>query len=181
MDEAERRVLLAIHREALRRFARRLASSDDEADDLVQDLAVVVLAHHSGPPDPQNFPGWCFGVARNVALHQRRSRARARTRDEAGAREQPSSQRSPEDLERAAIARQRLAANLHGLDVAALRLLRDRFVLEETPAEMAERMKVSAASIRMRVARLVAALRDSDAKSTDGDSIVRYARRASGN
>ena len=180
MDEAERRVLLVIHREALRRFARRFASNEEEADDLVQDLAVVVLAHHSGPPDRQNFPGWCFGVARNVALHRRRSRARARTRDEAGAREQPA-HRSPEDLERAAIARQRLAVHLDGLDVSALRLLRDRFVLEETPAEMAERMNVSAASIRMRVARLVTALRDSDAKSTEADPIVRYARGASGN
>lgn len=180
MDEAERRVLLVIHREALRRFARRLASSEDEAEELVQDLAVVVLAHRSGPPDPQNFPGWCFGVARNVALHQRRTRARARSRDEAGAQEQPA-QRAPEDLERTAIARQRLAVHLDGLDVSALRLLRDRFVLEETPAEMAERMKVSAASIRMRVARLVATLRDSDAKSTEPEPIVRYARRASGN
>lgn len=180
MDEADRRVLLVIHREALRRFARRLASSEDEAEDLVQELAVVVLAHRSGPPDPQNFAGWCFGVARNVALHQRRSRARARSREEAEGRA-PSPARSSEDLERAAIARQRLAGHLDRLDISALRLLRDRFVLEETPAEMAERMKVSAASIRMRVARLVAVLRETDAKSTEPDEIDRYVRRASGN
>jgi DNA-directed RNA polymerase specialized sigma24 family protein len=119
-------------------------------------------------------------VVRNVALHRRRSRARGRSRDEAGPGEEPAAP-APPDLERATIARQRLAARLEGLDVSALRLLRDRFVLEETPAEMAERMNVSAASIRMRVTRLVAALRESDAKSTEPAKNVRYARRASGN
>jgi RNA polymerase sigma factor (sigma-70 family) len=180
VDEAERRILLLVHRDTLRRFARKLASTDEDADDLMQELAVVVLAHGSVPPDPENFPSWCFGVARNVAMHRRRSLARARAREDEGGRDARGAC-SPEDLERAAIVRQRLALHLDGLDASALRLLRDRFVFEETPTEMAERMNVSAASIRMRVSRIVAALRASERKSTERSSIDRYARRASGN
>ncbi len=180
MHEAERRILLLVHRDALRRFARKLASTDEDADDLMQELAVVVLAHGSVPPDPKNFAGWCFGVARNVALHRRRSRARARAREDEEGRDARAA-RSAEDLERTAIARQRLALHLDGLDVAALRLLRDRFVFEETPTEMAERLNVSAASIRMRVSRIVASLRANERKSNEPLAIDRYARRVSGN
>jgi RNA polymerase sigma factor (sigma-70 family) len=168
MEETDRRVLFVIHREALLRFVRRLVSSDEDAEEMVQELALIVLTHRAGPEDPRDFAGWCRGVARNVAAHRRRTLARRRAREDGMGLSEPDSiaVAADGDLEQATIARQRLE-RLNGLDVAALNLLRDRFVLEETPTEMAGRMNVSAASIRMRVARLIAALRKNDEESPD--------------
>jgi RNA polymerase sigma factor (sigma-70 family) len=167
VDEANRRILFTIHHETLRRFARRLASSDDEADEIVQDLAVVVLAHRTGPHQHNSFAGWCCGIARHVVAHRRRSRARKplHWRDDS----ELDGIASPEekDPERAAIVRQLLAAQLRGLDATALMLLIDRFLLEKTASEMAECMKLSPASVRMRLARLLASLREPDGPALD--------------
>ena len=160
MDCTRRRSLFVLYEKRLRRFARRLASSEDEADEIFQDLAVAVLTHRTGPDDQEKFAGWCCGIARHLVAHRRRSHAR-----------KPASIQNPNELdelasspdenpERTAIVRQRLTFELAGLDVDALTLLVERFVLEETAAEMATRLKLSPASVRMRVARLVATLRD---------------------
>ena len=174
MEEVDRRVLFVIHRDALLRFVRRLVSSDEDAEEMVQELALVVLTHRAGPDDASDFAGWCRGVARNVAAHRRRTIARRLAREDYAEFGEPDGiSLAPDDLERTAMTRQQLAGRLNGLDVAALNLLRDRFVLEETPTEMAERLNVSPASIRMRVSRLVATLR-----KTDDSSLPRRAYRA---
>jgi RNA polymerase sigma factor (sigma-70 family) len=179
MEEVDRRVLFVIHREALLRFVRRLVSSDEDAEEMVQELALIVLTHRAGPDDANDFAGWCRGVARNVAAHRRRTLARRRAREDNAGFAEPDAfaMATQDDLERVAMARQQLAGRLNGLDLAALNLLRDRFVLEETPTEMAARLNVSAASIRMRVARLVAALRKNDADDPEEGPLVRIRKR----
>jgi RNA polymerase sigma factor (sigma-70 family) len=154
-----------------------LSATSDDAEEMVQNVAVVVFSHRSGPPDAEAFAGWCCGVARHLAAHRRRSHARGY-----GRHEDPAGLEGGEDLaastadnpERAAIVRQELAARLEGLDTAAMTLLLDRFLLEETSSEIAKRKNVSCASVRMRVARLVATLRTIDGKSTGGDDVGRY-------
>jgi RNA polymerase sigma factor (sigma-70 family) len=175
VNETDRATLFVTHRDALLRFARRLSATDDDAEEMVQDVAVVVFSHRSGPPDAPNFAGWCCGVARHLAAHRRRSRARGYERhvDAAGLEDDPAVS-SADDPEHAAIVRQELAARIDGLGTAAMTLLLDRFLLEETSSEIAKRKNVSCASVRMRVARLVATLRAIDGKSTGGDDVARY-------
>lgn len=181
MNVERRRALFASHHDDLRRFARTLASTDQDADDLLQDLAVAVLMHERGPADADRFAAWCRGVARNVAAHRYRSQARQRTQQED--RELRATYElgagGSEDMERTVIAKEWLAARLDGLSARAQSLLRDRFVFEETPSEMAARLNVSAASVRMRLARLVAALRAQE--SNDESQIDRCAGRSGGN
>jgi RNA polymerase sigma factor (sigma-70 family) len=148
---------------------------------MVQDLAVVVLAHRAVPVEPQAFAAWCRSVARNIAAHRRRSQARRRVqRHDGGELEIDAASTPPrDDPERIAECKQLLASHVDGLDRGALALLFDRFVLEETSAEIGARLNVSAVSIRMRIARLVAALRDQ--KTTEGGDVDRYALSSSGN
>ena len=160
MDCTRRRSLFVFYEKRLRRFARRLATNEDEANELFQDLAVAVLAHRTGPDDQQKFAGWCCGIARHLAAHRRRSHARKPLHGQHDDDLEALASAPDEDPERTAIVRQRLTSGLAGLDGDALTLLVERFVLEETAAEMAARLKLSPASVRMRVARLVATLRD---------------------
>lgn len=179
MEEVDRRVLFVIHRDALLRFVRRLVSTDEDAEEMVQELALIVLTHRAGPDDAGDFAVWCRGVARNVAAHRRRSIARRLAREDITHSGEPDTLSvASDDLERAAMTRQQLEGRLNGLDVAALKLLRDRFVFEETPTEMAERLNVSPASIRMRVARLVAALRKVDGDAGAPSPDIRMGKRA---
>jgi RNA polymerase sigma factor (sigma-70 family) len=156
--------------------------SQEDADDLAQDLALVILAHHTGPPDAEGFVGWCCGVARNLAAHRRRSEMRRLRAAEnpvaAGGADSGAERDNPES---SAMLRESLALKLDGLNPVALCLLRDRFVMEETSEEIAARLNVSSASVRMRIARLLAELRVDGEKSTGDDFADRYDPCASGN
>jgi RNA polymerase sigma-70 factor (ECF subfamily) len=64
------------HTVALRRYARFLTRSADQADDLVQDCVARALSRpHLYRPDT-NLRGWLFTMLRNIAISQGR---RART------------------------------------------------------------------------------------------------------
>ena len=80
----------------------------------------------------------------------------------------------------------RLEVGLDRLDEDALALLWNRFVLEETSVEVATRLNISAVSVRMRLSRLVAGVREvagvhESEKSTEGPGIGRYDLDGSGN
>jgi hypothetical protein len=77
------------------------------------------------------------------------------------------------DPERMLAVQGRLLVGLDRLDEDALALLWNRFVLEETSVEVASRLKVSAVSVRMRLSRLVAGVRESE-KSNPGQPTGRY-------
>jgi len=72
VEATERQAMFVRHHDALRRFVRRIASSEDEAQEIVQDVAVVLFAHRTGPSDPGSLAFWCRGVARHLAAHRRR-------------------------------------------------------------------------------------------------------------
>jgi RNA polymerase sigma factor (sigma-70 family) len=181
--EDDRRALLLSHRDTIGKYVRRLAPTREDAEDLAQDLAIVVLAHNRGPPDAASFVGWCCGVGRNLAAHKRRSEMRRRRRVEDGANLEGGTEWTARqfDPEHNAIIRESLAMRLDGLNLVAVRLLRDRFVLEETSEEIAARSNVSSVSIRMRIARLLAVLHVEDEKSTEDEGSDRYVPYSSGN
>jgi RNA polymerase sigma factor (sigma-70 family) len=167
MDATDRRALFAAHQRAIHRAARRFSSTTDDANDIVQDTAVIVFTHDHGPADAERFVGWCCAVARHLALHRRRSEARAVTLRET--LQHVSSTFADTDPERRLGMQRRLEVGLHRLDDEALSLLWSRFVLEETAVEVASRLKVSAVSIRMRLSRLVAGVRKSDRSTESAD------------
>jgi DNA-directed RNA polymerase specialized sigma24 family protein len=59
----------------------------------------------------------------------------------------------------------RFVAPVDGLDSGARSPLLDRFILEETSAVNATRSHVSAAAVRMRIARVLVSLRAAEPKS----------------
>jgi len=158
---AERQSLFVIHHPALRRFVRRHAPSKDEVEDLLQDVAVVLLDHHSGPLDACSFLSWCQGVARYLVAHRRRSFARwsVHVASLAVLGEAAMADATFDNPEHVAAARQQMAARLDMLDETTRMLFVARFVAGETPSEIAERWRVSPASMRMRLMRLRSALR----------------------
>jgi RNA polymerase sigma factor (sigma-70 family) len=178
MDAADRRTLFAENQKAIRRAARRFSSTIDEANDIVQDTAVVVFAHDHGPPDAESFVGWCCTVARHLALHRRRSEARAAVVKDC--LQYCSLPFVDCDPERILTAQSRLGMGLVRLDEDALSLLWNRFVLEETSVEVASRLNISPVSVRMRLSRLVAGVRESE-KATEEPSTGRYDLDDSGN
>jgi RNA polymerase sigma factor (sigma-70 family) len=178
MDPADRRALFVANEPAIRRAARRFSATTDDANDIVQDIAVVVLAHDHGPPDAERFVGWCCIVARHLALHRRRSEARTEALKEYLQHGAPSF--VDDDLEGVLAGQRRLEIGLDRLDEESLSLLWNRFVLEETSVEAASRLHRSPVSIRMRLSRLVSGVRESE-KSTDDGGIDRYAFVPAGN
>jgi RNA polymerase sigma factor (sigma-70 family) len=178
MDPADRRALFVANQAAIRRAARRFTSTTDDANDIVQDTAVIVFTHDRGPPNAERFVGWCCMVARHLALHRRRSEARG-----AALKEYLQHDFLPfvdDGPERVIAAQRRLGIGLDRLDEESLSLLWSRFVLEETSVEAALRLHRSPVSIRMRLSRLVAGVRESE-KSSDGEAIDRYDFVDSGN
>lgn len=68
--------LARAHRGELLRLARRLCRSRDEADDLVQDVMVKVLAHHDRLPPTTNLAAWMTRVLYNLFIDRLRQRRR---------------------------------------------------------------------------------------------------------
>jgi RNA polymerase sigma-70 factor (ECF subfamily) len=59
----------------LRDYILALVRNPDDAEDLFQEVAVQILGKSEGPREPERFPAWCRGVARNmVLLYWRRKR-----------------------------------------------------------------------------------------------------------
>jgi len=170
--------LFAANQQKIRRAARRFSSAGDDIDDIVQDTAVILFAHDHGPPDEERFVGWCCGVARHLALHRRRSQAQGASLK--ACLQHHSLQFAKDDPERVVANRKRLEVGLDRLDEDAVSLLWKRFALEETSVEVASDLNISASSVRMRVTRLVARVRESE-KSTEGSSIDGCTSKRSGN
>jgi RNA polymerase sigma factor (sigma-70 family) len=122
--------------------------------------------------------GWCCQVARNLAAHHYRSEARRRRKTDDAASFALPLEGNPEA---SAMARERLGEFLDQLNPVAVALLRDKFVFGETAEEIAARLNVSSASVRMRVARILGVLRVMDANSSEVEARGRCDRFPSGN
>ncbi|MBV1799534.1 sigma-70 family RNA polymerase sigma factor [Siccirubricoccus sp. G192] len=84
------RVSLAGLLPELRAFARFLAGSRAEADDLVQEALARTLRALDGRSDDVDLKAWCLAVIRNVFHEQLRSRRREAARLQAAGEPEPS-------------------------------------------------------------------------------------------
>jgi RNA polymerase sigma-70 factor (ECF subfamily) len=149
----------------LRSLARRLAGDPSIADDLVQDS--YVAARTSGPSRPPGLAGWWAAVVRNQAARHIRSETRRRAREQAVARD-------PVDLDVVSVAAKIEVARSLLQHVQALEpLYRDvvflRFYENLMPQQIAERVSLPIATVKTRLARALAQLRERlDADHPDG-------------
>lgn len=66
--------LIERHAERLRGYLRRVAASEADADDLVQDTWLRVIRGLPGLRDPARFRAWLFGIAHRVLVDRLRAR-----------------------------------------------------------------------------------------------------------
>jgi RNA polymerase sigma-70 factor (ECF subfamily) len=76
-EEPRTRLFLQYQR-MLRAFIRTLIPSVDDAEDLLQEVGLVVLRSGNELMEPQAFRPWARGVAKNLILHHWRARRRSK-------------------------------------------------------------------------------------------------------
>lgn len=169
-DRAVDPELLLAHAEGLHALARRLLRDANRADDVVQDA--MLAAMRCAPPDGVPLGPWLVGIVRNLARMTRRGDARR------AAREHLSAPQRDQEPAGAAVAR----AETHRLLVDAVLALAEpyrsaivmRYLDGLSPSEIARRTGEPSATVRTRVHRGLAFLRerlDADARR-DGRSWV---------
>lgn len=141
--------------QSLRAYIRRRVRDAAEAEEIFQELSLVVLRHRSGPKDMARFTAWCHALARHLLAHHFRSkrrRASLLSRVELESAGFETSHRV--DPERAASARELLGLLGNRLDPKARELLSLRYLLGESAEEIALRLDQSPTAVRMRLMRL---------------------------
>lgn len=140
---------------SLRAYIRRRVDDPTEAEEIFQDLSLIVFRHHADPMEIELFSAWCHSLARNVMAHHFRTKRRranllSRVELESGWFE-PNHRLDPE---RAASARQLLGMLEKRLEPAARELLSQRYLHGESTEEIAQRLEQSPTAVRMRLMRL---------------------------
>jgi RNA polymerase sigma factor (sigma-70 family) len=137
----------------LKGYVRRLADSEEQANEIFQEVSLRMLTTE-GPDDPERYGAWARGVVRHVIAHDWRMRRRARA-------EQPFEEelveefvQPPADPEAHLDARAWVARIVGDLDSEGVELLYRRYVLQESGKELADDLARSPASVRMRLMRL---------------------------
>lgn len=141
----------------LRRYVRRLVRNDDTADEILQEISVSILSSPS-PEETGRFSSWSRGVARHVVARELRRRRRQHAELEHDL--ETLETRDATDLEHNATLIQTLTRAAGKLDRNALQLLIRRYVLEETPAELASHFARTPAALRMQLMRLRSLVRE---------------------
>jgi len=143
--------------EWVRRLARTLVTGDERAADVAQETWLAALQRP--PAHERNLRGWLTSVARNAARKLVRSesrRQRHETESAAGSGEIPSAAAM---VERAELQRRVVAAVL-ALDEPTRSTLLWRYFQDLTPSAIAGATKVPVATVKTRLKRGLAALRD---------------------
>jgi len=143
------------HQVWLRKLAVRLAEDAGSADELVQRTWLAVLVHPPRRAGP--LRGWLASVVRNFARQERRARScRAGHEHQAAATEALPS--AADVVARAGVQRA-VAEAVFELDEPYRTTVMLRYFDDLTPSAIAEQMNVPAATVRTRLARALAQLR----------------------
>ena len=139
-------------------YVSALVPDFQTAEDLVQNVAVVLLRkfHEYDPNLP--FAGWAIGVAKREVLMMRRSYARSILRYQSELVEAVAdacSEMAPE-LERRAGVLRKCLERLRRRD---REMLRYRYAESLSPGDMAKRLSESAGTVRVRLSRIRSSLR----------------------
>ena len=144
---------LLAHAAWVRRLARQLVGTAD-ADDVAQD---ALLAAARAPHGIRSLGAWLGGVVQRLAVRRRRDAARRQTRERLAA--QPEAVASTAELLTCVQQQREVAQLLTELEEPFRTVLLLRFFEELTPAAIALRLAVPAATVRTRLHRGVAMLR----------------------
>jgi RNA polymerase sigma factor (sigma-70 family) len=150
-DHARRWLLLESCIPMLRSYVRRLVKNDETANEVLQEVSLRILSSRA-PDETGRFSAWSRGVARHVVSREVRQKRRREAELDCDPEELEAADGT--DLEHRATLAQTLSRAAGKLDREALVLLVRRYVLEETPAELASAFARSPAALRMQLMRL---------------------------
>jgi RNA polymerase sigma-70 factor (ECF subfamily) len=174
--DAER---LLAHRDWIRALARTLVSDASRADDLAQEAWIA--AHARPPRDVRNLRAWLAEVVRNLARTGARAESRRARREQFAAR----SEALPDTTELVAQAelQRELVGHVLELDEPYRSVVLLRYFQDLEVSEIAEQLGAPANTVRTRLQRALAQLRERldrewGARSTWCASLVTLARGA---
>ena len=162
--------LLLAHGAFVRGVARALLGGDDEVDDVVQDTWLAALIQ--APEQPRRMRAWLAGIARRQAALRIRSRVRERRRIAtlAERRAGRAAEVDPRDVAASAEAGRRLVAGVLTLPEHYRTVVILRYHDDLPPRDVAARLGVPVETVRTRVRRGLALLRERmDASDDRGD------------
>jgi len=137
----------------LKGYVRRLANSDEQAKEILQEVSLQMLTS-SGPDDPVRYAAWARGVVRHVMAQDWRARRRKRAEHPFEETLLEDLAAPPKDPEGHLDARASVERIVDDLDREQLELLYRRYVLQESGKELADQLASSPAAMRMRLMRL---------------------------
>ena len=155
---------LVEHGAFVRALAKSLIADPHEAEDLAQETWVRALEHP--PEEGTRARRWLARVTRNVAINRRRAAFHRAGREEAAAR--PETLPSTADYVAQQETLRRLVDAVLALDEPYRRTVLARFFRNEDVAAIAAREETSPATVRSRVQRALARLRERLDREHDG-------------
>jgi RNA polymerase sigma factor (sigma-70 family) len=167
-DRAAFTALVRRHRDGVFRYARGLVSSDQAAEDVLQETWIAVYRGASGFEGASSVRAWVLGISRRLAARTWRLRA-GEPADKAplhelGEQAGWGAEDDPEALAAALESGARVRAALDGLSDSDREILLLRDVEQLTGPEAAEILGISEATMKTRLhrarLRLLAALRE---------------------
>lgn len=147
---------LVEHREFVERLARRLVFDRHLADDLVQET--LLAAMRNPPREKRALRGWLARVVRNLAYRTLRTRERRRRRERRAAR--PEAVPGAGDLVARLTWHRKVVDTVLALPEPYRATLLQRFYEDLAPKEIAEKQGVPGATVRSRLKRGLALMRD---------------------
>jgi RNA polymerase sigma factor (sigma-70 family) len=156
---------LLAHRQWVRALAQRLAADESSADDLEQETWLAAVQHP--PRDARSPRGWLGTVLRNVQRNAARGATRRGRREEAAARRETSE--TADDLVAEAETQAVLVREVLALDEPYRSTVLLRWFDDLTPDEVARRQGVPLETVRTRLKRAVARLRERMDERHGGD------------
>lgn len=141
-------------------IARRITATPEDAEDVIHDLFVSLPERaKSYTPSRGRVGAWLIIVVRNLALDRVRRRVRRATLQHENA-EPPPTPLSPDTRADLALRGPALSDKLAGLPSVQREALELAFFEGLTYPEIAERLQVPVGTVKTRVARAIAKLRD---------------------
>src|SRR5688572_28879227 len=144
------------HVDWVRALAAQLVFDGSRRGDLEQEIWCAALRRPPGPGVP--LRAWLTGVGRHLAALLRRGDVRRQHREHAAAR--TSDAKSTADVVAEAELQQRLLAAVHTLPDAMRDVVLLRFLEGLPPRAIAQRLQVRVATVRTRLSRALARLRE---------------------
>ena len=143
-------------RERLRGLALRLVGDVGQADDVVQETLVIAL--ETRPPGRVSLRAWLAGVARNVARHLHRGESRRAQRERRSSGPLPSE--GSDELAARVEGQKHLAEAVLSLEEPFRTAVMLRYFEELEPKDIAARLGVPPSTVRGRLERGLAKLRE---------------------